>query len=51
MEKERNLEGCASWNTAKVEARDRQKWSDSLAALCAFWRGENLERVRVKGMM
>ena len=41
VEKERNASGWNSWNTAKVAARDRQKWSDSVAALCAFWRGEN----------
>ena len=41
VEKERNEAGWRSWNTAKVAARDRTKWNDSVAALCAFWRGEN----------
>ena len=41
VEKERNSAGWTSWNVARVVARDRKKWNESVAALCAFWRGEN----------
>ena len=42
VEKElRHTDGWTSWNVARVVARDGKKWNDSVAALCAFWRGKN----------
>ena len=36
--KERNKSGWKSWEVAKAMARDRACWSDSVEALCAYWR-------------
>ena len=40
VEKERNVAGWTSWNIARAAARDRLGWSQSVEALCAYWRGE-----------
>ena len=36
--KERNKAGWKSWEVAKAMARDRECWSDSVEAFCAYWR-------------
>ena len=36
--KERNKAGWKSCEVAKAMARDRECWSDSVEALCAYWR-------------
>ena len=40
VEKERNKAGWKSWEVAKVVSQGRKCWSDSVEALCAYWRNE-----------
>ena len=37
VKKERNKAGWKSWGIAKAVAQDRERWSDSGVALCAYW--------------
>lgn len=41
VEKERNKAGWKSWEVAKAVARNRECWSESVTALCAYWRDKN----------
>ena len=40
VEKERNKAGWKSREVAKAVAQDRNCWSDSMKALCAYWHNE-----------
>ncbi|KAL9969965.1 hypothetical protein ACROYT_G022258 [Oculina patagonica] len=40
VEEERNKAGWASWEVDKAVARNRECWSESVTALCAYWREE-----------
>ena len=37
---ETKLSEWKSWEVAKAVAQDRKCWSDSVEALCAYWRDE-----------
>ena len=41
VEKERNKAGWTSWEVAKEVARNREYWSESVTALCVYWRDES----------
>ena len=41
VEKEKNKAGWKSWEVAKAVARNRECWSESVMALCAYWRNKN----------
>lgn len=41
VEKERKKAGWSTWGEAKAAAQNRPSWSGSVAALCAFWHGED----------
>ena len=40
VEKERNKVGWKSWEVTKVVAQERKCWSNSMEALCAYWRND-----------
>ena len=37
VEKEKNKVGWMSWEVAKAVTRNRECWSESVTALCAYW--------------
>jgi len=41
-EKEKNMAGWKSWNAAKAAAQNRQCWTESTTALCAYWNDEKI---------
>ena len=40
VEKERNKAGWKSWEVVKAVAQNRECWSESVTALCAYWRDQ-----------